>query len=519
VTVTDTFAPRAEVRVSGLFVGADLTNQLISVSFDNNVDLADMFTLVFRNADNSLTDSPLFALGNEVELHMGYGDRLEPMIYGEITSLQPSFPQSGPPALTVAGYDRSYKLRHNEPDRAAFKYMTDSMIAAQIAVEAGLVPIADPSPFFHEEIQQTGTDFAFLKERAKANFFDVYVEWDRLHFKLPRPQTEAVVLEWGKNLSSFTPRLSSAGAAGLQVVRGYNEELAQTVVGIATAAELDLDEIVERLGSAALDALLSLGRRVARHRKVKSPVDAALLARSLLNEILEGLYEGSGSTVGLPRLRAGDFVTIRGLGKRFSGRYRLKKVTHRIDDGGYRTDFEVTQRSSSSLLQLIRKSVSETSSPNGREPFYGLAVGKVTKNVDELGLGRVRVHLPWFSDEGESAWARCVTPMAGAGRGMYFLPDEGDEVVVAFLRGNFDEPVVIGGVWNGQMRPPVVPARPKNPIRTIKTEAGHSITLDDQLKKITIESASDLELKAPVGTISLDAKDVKVTVKTTMDVS
>jgi phage baseplate assembly protein V len=512
------YAPRAAVRVSGRFLGADLTDRLVTASFDSSVDMAAMFTLVFHNPDNELTDSAVFAPGNDIELHMGYGRDLEPMVAGEIASLQPSFPASGAPTLTVTGYDRSQRLRHNEPDRAAFKYVTDSVIAAQIAAENGLVPVVDPSPFYHEHIQQTGTDMAFLKERARANGFDVYVEWDRLHFELPRPPTQAYVLEWGENLVSFTPRLSTAGAAGLQVVRSYDEELAQTVVGIAAATDIDLEDVVERLGDSVLDALLSLGRRVSRRQPVKSPLDAAAFAKALLSEILDGLYEGSGTTMGLPGLRAGDPVTIRGVGRRFSGRYRLKRVTHRLDEGGFQTDFEVTQRASSSLLGMLRKSVAESPSPNGRDPVHGLAIGRVTNNVDDEGLGRVRVHLPWFSERGETRWVACMTPMAGSGRGMEFVPDIGDDVVVAFLAGNIDDPIVLGSVWNARQRPPVRVAA-GNQVRKIKTGAGHTVTLDDSARTVTIESAGHLELKAPKGEVRIQADAVKVTVNKQMDVS
>src|SRR5213075_1788626 len=109
-------------------------------------------------------------LGKNVEIHMGYGNELRPMMLGEITSISPSFPENGAPTLTISGYDKSYKLRHNQPDRPAYQYMTDSLIAGQIALEAGLIPVIDPSPFYHESIQQTDTDMAFLKERARANF-------------------------------------------------------------------------------------------------------------------------------------------------------------------------------------------------------------------------------------------------------------------------------------------------------------------------------------------------------------
>ena len=58
--------------------------------------------------------------------------------------------------------------------------------------------------------------------------FDAYVEWDPLHFSFPVPATlGARALEWGKNLSSFDPRISDAGLAGVQEIQVYNQELAR----------------------------------------------------------------------------------------------------------------------------------------------------------------------------------------------------------------------------------------------------------------------------------------------------
>jgi phage protein D len=52
------------------------------------------------------------------------------------------------------------------------------------------------------------------------------------------------------------------------------------------------------------------------------------------------MVKASGSTVGLPDLRAGSVVMIDGAGKRFSGRYFVTATTHAIGDGGYTTQFE-----------------------------------------------------------------------------------------------------------------------------------------------------------------------------------
>jgi len=523
------YAPRFDIRISGLTLATDISNQVLSVTCDTDLDLAGMFNFVLRNADNQLIDSALFDMGKNVEIYMGYGNNLQPIMLGEITSLEPSFPESGPPTLRISGYDKSYKLRHNQPDREPYQYTTDSAIAAQIAVEAGLIPIVDPSPIYHErQLKQSSSDMAFLKERARANFFDVYVHWDKLYFQFPRPQTQAYVLEWGKNLSSYSPRISSAGLAGLQVIRSYSEELAQTIVAFAMAADFNPNDIQERLGSAALDLLLSLGRRVIRKKNIETSIDALTVAKSIMQEILEGLYEGSGDCIGIPDLRAGTYISIQNVGKRLSGMYRLRKVTHAIDEGGYRTSFEVTQRSGTSFLPLLRKSVQETPSPNESEQFYGVAVAKVTNNADEESLGRVKVSCSWLSDTDESDWVRFATPMAGNQMGMYFLPEVGDEVLVAFEHGDLSNPVVIGSLWNPRVPPPTTNSNGQDNIRMIKTRSGHTITLDDtdgseniiiqdkggsqitmSSDGITISANGDMNLKS-TGNINLSAKTVNV---------
>ncbi|MEV4319587.1 phage baseplate assembly protein V [Actinocrispum sp. NPDC049592] len=516
----DTYAPRAEVRISGVTLAADVSRRVCSVRYDNNLELADMFTVVLDNADNAFTDSPLFELGKNVEIHLGYGDELEPMMLGEIASIEPSFPESGAPTLTISGYDKSQRMRHDMPDRPSFRFTNDAAVAAQIALENGLIPIVDPSPFFHTILPQTSTDMALLKERAAANFFDVYVWWDKLFFRFPRPQTEAVVLEWGTNLSSFQPRVSNAGLAGIQVVRGYNEDLAQSIVGVMTTAALDLDSIVERLGEAALGALTALGRRVVRGRPIKSPVDAFALAKAILQELLDGMYEAHGSCIGIPALRANTFVSVRGVGKRFSGLYRLKQVTHVLDGRGYRTQFEVTQRAGSSLLQLLRKATVETPPPNRPEPFPGVAVGEVMF-TDPLQY-KVGVHFPWFSDLTDLITASCTTMMAGAGSGAFFLPQPGDKVLVAFEHGSLAHPFVIGSLWSVTEPKPVIGVPGLNTVRKIKTPGGHTITLDDTpaAEKIVIEHIAGSSITfTPFGDIEITAKNVRVKVAGVMDVS
>jgi phage protein D len=511
------YAPDFSVKIAGLTLAADVRAAVRSLTYDNNIDTADMFTLHLNNSDLRFTDSALFDVGKTVEIHMGYIGELQPMMLGEITAVNPSFPESGAPMLAITGYDKSHRMRHNSPPHKTFKYVNDSVVAAQIAAENGLIPVVDPSPTFRESIDQHGSDWALLQELADRNYFQLFVHWDKLYFRFPRPQTEMVVLAWGKNLSSFSPRLSSAGQIGIQVVRSYDYELAQTIVANLPVVALDanLENIIERLGSSFVDQLLSLGRYVVRGVKVSNHFEAAAFAKSILQQILEGLYEGSGSCIGMPALRAGELIEVRNVGKRFSGQYRLSRVTHTIDESGYRTSFEVSQRSSSLLLQSLRKKIQDEPPPNKQPPLHGVMVGIVRNNVgDPKGLGRVQVSFPDFSEINLSQWARVASFMAGGelsnSWGGYFLPDIDDEVLIAFEHGDINRPVIIGALWNGQARPPIT-NEGINAKKVFKTRRGMQLLFDETpgLEKLVIEdkATNSITLDAKPGVESITLKD------------
>jgi uncharacterized protein involved in type VI secretion and phage assembly len=366
---------------------------------------------------------------------------------------------------------------------------------------------------------------AFLKACADQYFFDVYVEWDRLHFHFPRPQLAAYTLEWGQNLSSFNPRISAAGLAGVQEIRVYNQELAQAITVTILAASLDVETLVERLGSSAMQLLMSFVRKGIRQEAIENPVQAVQLATAILRNLLEGMYEGTGTCIGIPDLAAGQYVTIAGVGRRFSGTYRLRKVTHQIDANGFRTSFSITARGHSSMLGMLRQKLLEEKSPNTRERFYGVIVADVVKNSEARAMpepiptiGRVMVRYPGLAAELEGVWARCARPMAGNGTGFWALPDEGDQVLVAFEHGDFTKPFVLGALWTDKRKPPADNTDGKNNKKVLRTRLGHAITFDDTATggSLTISAQGDLAIKA-TGKITLEADGGRTGVALTAD--
>jgi uncharacterized protein involved in type VI secretion and phage assembly len=135
-----------------------------------------------------------------------------------------------------------------------------------------------------------------------------------------------------------------------------------------------------------------------------------------------------------------------------------------------------------------------------------------------------------MTDDAESDWARVVGAGAGPEAGLFVMPEVGDEVVVAFEHGDFSRPFVLGGLWNGQHKPPPEAANAaggeKPLVRTwhsrtghlitmydnadnkveIMTAGGHKIVLDDAKTKIEITSKGGL-------TLILDDSSSKITFK------
>ena len=126
--------------------------------------------------------------------------------------------------------------------------------------------------------------------------------------------------------------------------------------------------------------------------------------------------------------------------------------------------------------------------PEAAARMSGVAVATVICNIDALGQGRVQVNIPWLP--GYMPWARVATLMGGMGRGTFFIPQVGDEVLVAFNQGDVREPYVIGGLWSTIDRPPALLPTDAINKRVIRTPLGHEIEFDDLLQTLTITSTT-----------------------------
>ena len=217
---------------------------------------------------------------------------------------------------------------------------------------------------------------------------------------------------------------------------------------------------------------------------------------------------GSGTA---PDLRAGYTFTLTDqTGAGLGGTYLVTDVHHagfvRVTNGVstlfYGNQFQVIPSS------LVYRPALQTPKPQAL-PCTAVVTGSSGEEIWTDQYGRVKVQFHWdrygTNDQNSSAWLRQTSPMASRGtRGMLFLPRIGDEVLVSFIQGDPDQPVVTGSLYNANNVPPYnLPAN--QTVSTIRStdslgeiSAINEIKFDDLAgsQVFNLQAAKDMNINA-----------------------
>ncbi|MCA8257281.1 type VI secretion system tip protein VgrG [Burkholderia sp. AU31624] len=143
--------------------------------------------------------------------------------------------------------------------------------------------------------------------------------------------------------------------------------------------------------------------------------------------------------------------------------YLIVRCQYRFQENAYASDqgAEAVVHQTMMLVQpssLPYRSPRETPRPRTNGPQTATVVGPPGEEIWTDQYGRVKLQFRWDrygqSNQDSSSWVRVSSPWAGGGFGGVQIPRVGDEVVVDFLNGDPDEPIVTGRVYNGEKMPP-----------------------------------------------------------------
>ena len=548
-------ASQVYVKVNGQPLQATIANAILNVEVDQHTHLPTMFTIRLKDSWDrkklTLMDGGLFDFGKPVVIEASVADSDEKvtLVDGEITALEPEFEKGMVAYLVVRGYDKSHRM-YRETKTEVFPNEKDSGLANTIAGQNSLSGDVDDSTEVHHHIFQANqTDLSFLMQRAWRIGYECFVDEGKLYFRKPPTSGSAsVTLNLGADLLSFHPRMNLAEQVDEVIVRGWDPEKMQPIVGRAQSGNL-YPKIGESKDGKTWASSFGTGKVIIVDQPVATQTEADALAQARLDELSGSFVVAEGEARRRPDIKAGEKVKLEDLGERLTGEYLVTQATH-IYIGGepLKTHFKVR----GSRTGLLAEQMTQQSPV---ERWNGV-VTAVVSNSDEssdqdkgYNWGRVKVKYPWLNDQKESYWARVIGAGGGPEAGFFAMPEVGDEVLVAFEHGDFNRPVVLGGLWNGKHKvPPERSDAAEQPLsriwrsRTghriamydktknndnrveiytagghyiliddankkveIKTSGGHTITMDDQGKAISMDSTGTISLTAKQG-ITIDSK-------------
>lgn len=116
-------------------------------------------------------------------------------------------------------------------------------------------------------------------------------------------------------------------------------------------------------------------------------------------------------------------------------------------------------------------------------PQSAIVVGAKGKEIDVDEHGRVKVQFHWDrygeNNEKSTCWVRVSQPMAGNTWGGFFIPRIGQEVIVDFLNGDPDRPIIVGRVYNDKQPIPYPASGTQSGFKTRSTPGGNSNTFNE----------------------------------------
>jgi phage protein D/phage baseplate assembly protein gpV len=457
------FSNTLVVEVEGTPLPADIAALLVHGYVDDSSNVPDLFLLRFTDSGGTVIEKGGFKIGAAVRLLVQDSGSGGPhlLLTGEITALESEVSGEGQHTV-IRGLDTSHRLFRGRRVEAYVNHTVGDIarkVAQRVSLSAG--SIDGPTAVLPHVAQDGVTDWEFLSRLARQSGCQVNVVDGALSFTTATRAAEApggtagardnqLVLERGVNLTSLRASITSSDQVPDVEVRGWSVKEKKALVANAPAETTSIQLAEVTPARLAQDARAPSYLAPWPLYEEQAQCDAT--AKALAGHLAGGFAGLEGVARGNPKLRSGEAVSLVGVGKPFEGRYTLSASRHEFSpELGYLTSFAVSNDSERSLYGLA-----SGAAPSASSPLPGVVSAVVSDLMDPDALGRVKVTFPVLSDQYVSGWARVLQLGAGDKRGVAWLPEVGDEVLVAFGQNSFQQPFILGGLYNGKDKPDLV---------------------------------------------------------------
>ena len=451
-------------------------------------------------------------LGKKISLsYWQYGSENQ-VFSGIVTGLK-NRKESGYGKLVITGHSPSILLENGRADRS-FEQLSLSQIVKEIGVnypQEGKIHAEEQElnvrrvlPY---TVQSQESDFGFIQRLATR--YGEYFYYNGKELIFGNKAEPVLELSEGRELIEleFELGLRAQEFSGL----AYDAEKGESIQHNAQEVQTEWKE--NALQAVAVQASKQLFGNVPKSvfsgSEKSQELEEMLLKEKENRESLIWVRGRSRDS----RLKNGSRAKLTDINGRAMETYRIVEIKHYYNGDEYYNEFV-------GVSDVLHPPYQDS----GAFPKSHEQMGRVVENADPLGLGRVRVQMVWQEAGSEKTpWIRFLQPHSGSGKGFYFVPEIGEEVLVGFQGGNAEKPYVIGTQYNGKEKSGY--ADKENNIKAVHTRSGHKLVFtEDESILITDKSGneilldtkgSNITITAPE-TMTLNAKNLNINVSQNM---
>lgn len=374
-----------------------------------------------------------------------------------------------------------------------FSKQTDKTIIETICQNSGMTLKVDGNTGSQLDIMHTQcvkhqvSDWDFINLKAEENSCFIYSENESVQVVYPKLETNPLNIftaKYGKNVYEFELEQDDRSSNIENEIISFDLTTLEPFVSSA-----------EGVGSIALPPKIT-GKTININYRTFNELEAQHLldAKNQLKTISK--FNGLVHIHADLRPKPGDTLKIDGFNELTDQNYIISSVMQDYSGGGFSTYIQFGLNHESFASKFIENKAS-------KRPLMISGIVQQIEN-DPDNLFRILVHIPLWKGTQEGIWARHTTSYAGQEYGLVLLPEIGDEVLLSFIGNDFDEPLIIGSVFN-PVTPPFVNYEDNNYTKAFITKKGMKWSWDDE-KGVH-------EISTPTGnTILLSEEDHSITI-------
>lgn len=464
------------------------TYHVLSVVVSSEVNRIPSAMIVLSDGDTAsqnfaISSEPVFEPGKEIEIQLGYSGSNGSAFKGIVIKHAIKSRKTNS-VLIVECRDKVCKMTA-APKSGYYKDSKDSDVMEQLIDNHGLDKDVATTQVQHKQmVQYNCTDWDFVLCRADANGLLCIAKDGKLSVKPPAFSGAPVLtVQYGATVHE----LDAAIDARLQykAVKGTSWNYTDQELKADVEADEPQTPAAGDIDGATLASVLDEDAFILYHSgKIEEPelqqwVNAMMMKHRLAK------IRGQVTVDGTAAVSPGQVIELKGVGSRFEGKLFVTAVRQQFENGNWLTSiqfginpewfaqaFNVQQPQAGALLPAIE----------------GLQVGIVTKlESDPDGEGRVLVRIPVIHKDDDGAWCRISSLDAGKDRGMFFMPEINDEVIIGFINNDPRHGVVLG-MLNSSKLPAAITPSDDNHEKGYTSRSKMKIIFNDDKKSISIET-------------------------------